>query len=98
MPCPTCDHTIALFAENNGYRHFWCERCGTLVSVSTEDGHQYTTQPKLVGRVRQYQAEGILSHHWHKFGIAESIQPPGYRPHEDPQRGPAPGVPGPGSL
>jgi Zn-finger nucleic acid-binding protein len=36
MPCPTCNHTMHGLGENEGRRHFWCPRCGTVKTMTGE--------------------------------------------------------------
>ena len=53
MSCPTCDHTMQLFAqESNGLRVYWCPRCGTIRNVALS-GHTNDNTPKLVERCRR---------------------------------------------
>lgn len=58
MPCPTCDHTLTnLGLDQGGRRTFWCPRCGTIKSETTEGWVDVGT-PKLVPLCRRLLAEG----------------------------------------
>jgi transposase-like protein len=51
MPCPTCDHTLqGIGKTEDGRRHFWCPRCGTLRSEA--GNHADTEAPTIVCRAR----------------------------------------------
>ena len=86
MSCPTCDHTMHHIGGEDR-RHFWCPRCGTIVTVVSETFTD-TTKPKLVERCRTFQDEVLLEgvantptvSAWVRLGIMESINTPSERP------------------
>lgn len=94
MPCPTCDHTLEALGYCDGGTIYHCPRCGTIQHGNQfVDAPPRIYVPKLVERCREFIAEvgddkkhcrGFfpidVKQHWHRLGIAESINKPEDRP------------------
>lgn len=89
MSCPTCDHTMQCVAD----WVFWCPRCGTVGERSGVMAALQSQAPKLVERCKEFSktmlskqnASGFemwFKAHWHRVGIAESIDRPETQPKE----------------
>jgi transposase-like protein len=53
MPCPKCNHTMKnLGLDQSGRRSFWCDRCGTVKTESTDKEREWSEYevPKIVAR------------------------------------------------
>ncbi len=83
MACATCGHTMHRIVE----RHFWCPRCGSLLSMRVPGMPDMDVSvPSLVERCREFQRlhrsnfDEFVGDDWRRLGFAESIAKPEDRP------------------
>jgi predicted RNA-binding Zn-ribbon protein involved in translation (DUF1610 family) len=90
MSCPTCDAVMqnisrgTLSSPGDGYRQFWCPRCGTLkielVGVTTCDAPQLVVGLRKVVELISTQPDLALAMELlRQAGVLESINVPGER-------------------
>jgi hypothetical protein len=57
MPCPNCGHTLnSLGCGEPGVYTYWCPRCGTVRTLTTNNGRperESDSYPRLVQSVRE---------------------------------------------
>jgi hypothetical protein len=85
MPCPTCDCTMTGLPSPEGYRQWWCPRCGTIKNID-QGGFESIARTSLASDCRRIIRDRVEANDQeflklaHREGMLECALLPDQRP------------------